>query len=336
MRRRLAWSVVAVLAAVAAGAEEPAQALARGKLEADLGHHAVAAEAFASVAGASQATAPERWEALVRLGVARRDADDAKGSVDAFEEALRTHGKDPDALRFLLQALGSALPGKERWDEVWNQVVVGVDRRVPERPRVSVAWPGIPFGLCPCSGAPVDLDLADADIQDVFRLFADTSGLNVVVHPGTMGRVTYRAKRVPWDEVLERILAPNGFAARIDGNVVEIGPPQKLGGELSFSAAAITLDIGRPANLGEKRPFTGAPISFDYQDKDLVETLREVAAHAHASVEVPEGVTGRVFFKLDEVPWDQAFDLLVRLNGLTWTRTGDVIRIEPPRRAPFR
>jgi type II secretory pathway component HofQ len=45
---------------------------------------------------------------------------------------------------------------------------------------------------------------------------------------------------------------------------------------------------------------------------------------------------GRVFFELDEVPWDQAFDLLVRLNGLTWTRTGDVIRVEPARRAPSR
>jgi type IV pilus assembly protein PilQ len=65
-------------------------------------------------------------------------------------------------------------------------------------------------------------------------------------------------------------------------------------------------------------------------------TLREVAAHAHASVEVPEGVMGRVTFMLDEVPWDQALDLLVRLNGLTWTRTGHVIRIEPPGRAPSR
>ena len=120
---------------------------------------------------------------------------------------------------------------------------------------------------------------------------------------------------MPWDEALERVLAPNGLVARLDGNVVEIGPPRKL---------------------GEKRSFTGAAISFDYQDKDLVETLREVAAHAHASVEVPEGVMGRVFFKLDDVPWDQAFDLLVRLNGLTWTRTGDVIRVEPPRRAPSR
>jgi hypothetical protein len=308
MKTRTAWVLAAALAAVVASAEEPAQALARGKLEADLGHHTVAAEAFASAAQSPQATAEQRWEALVRLGVARRDAGDAKGSVDAFEEAFRTHGKDPEALRFLLQALGSALPGKDRWEEVWKDVVVGVDRRVPERPQVRVVWPGIPFGLCPCSGSRVDLDFHDGDLQDVFRLFADISGLNVVVYPGTRGRVTYRAIQEPWDQVLDRLLAPNGLVARIDGNVLE---------------------IGRPANLGEKRPLTGAPISFDYKDKDLIEALHEVAARGHASVEVPEGVMGRVTFMLNDVPWDQAFDLLVRLNGLTWTRTGDVIRIEP-------
>jgi hypothetical protein len=315
MRRRLAWSVVAVLAAVAASAEDPAAALARGKLEADLGHHAVAADAFKSVAQGPEASGPQRWEALVRLGVARRDAGDASGSVDAFEEAYRSYGKDPEALRFLLDAVGSALPGRERWEEVWRQVTVDVDRRVAEHPEMRVTWPGLPFGLCPCSGAPITLDLEDGDLQDVFRVFADTTRLNVVVHPGVGGKVTYHGREVPWDEALERILAPNGLVARLDGNVLE---------------------IGRPPTFGEKASFTGDAISFDYKDKDLVETLREVAAHAHASVEVPEGVMGKVTFKLDEVPWDQAFDLLVRVNGLAWTRTGDVIRVEPQRRAPSR
>ena len=44
-------------------------------------------------------------------------------------------------------------------------------------------------------------------------------------------------------------------------------------------------------------------------------------------MELPEGVAGRVHFKLDEVPWDQAFDLLTRVNGLSWSRRGDVIRV---------
>jgi hypothetical protein len=321
MRRRLAWSVVAVLAAVAASAEDPAAALARGKLEADLGHQAVAAEAFASVAKEPGASGPQRWEALVRLGVARREAGDAGGSVDAFEEAYRSYGKDPEALRFLLEAVGSALPGRERWEEVWRQVTVDVDRRVAEHPEVRVTWPGLPFGLCPCSGAPITLDLEGADLQDVFRLFADISGLNVVVQPGTRGLVTYHASKVPWDEVLERLLAPNGLVAEVRGNVLRIGRPS---------------DVAPAREAGQTRTFTGAPISFAFEKKDLVEVLREIAAHGQATVEIPEGVTGWVTFRLNEVPWDQAFDLATRVNGLVWTRTGNVIRVEPQRREPSR
>jgi hypothetical protein len=301
------------VAASRAGSADPAQALTRGKLEADLGHHAAAAAAFAAVARAPEASVPQRWEALVRLGVARREAGDARGSVDAFEEALRTYGKDPEALRFLILAVGGALPGRERWQEIWTQVTLDFDRRVPERPEVRVVWPGIPFGLCPCSGDPVTLDFEDGDYQDIFRLFADISGLNVVVQPRVQGVVTYRASKEPWDEVLERLLAPNGFVARLQGNV---------------------LWIGRPSEAGEKRSFTGAPISFDFVSKDLVETLREIAAHGRARVEVPEGVGGRVTLKLVDVPWDQAFDVLALANSLTWTRPGDVIRVQFRRRNP--
>jgi len=306
MKRRVTWVVPFVLAAIAASAEEPAQALARGKLESDLGHPKVAAEAFASVARSPEATPQQRWESLVRLGVARRDAGDAVGSVSAFEDAFRRYGKDPEALRFLLLALGRAVPAQQRWEQVYRQVTLDVDRRVPERPVVRVFWPGVPVGLCPCSGVPVNLDFKDGNLQDVFRLFADVSGLNVVVQPGVHGRVDYRANGIAWDEVLERMLAPYGYVAQLEGNV---------------------LWIGRPGEAGPRRTFTGGPMSFEYTDKDLIEALREVAANGRASVELPQGVAGHVTFKLTEVPWDQAFDLLARVNGLTWTRAGDVIRV---------
>ena len=36
-------------------------------------------------------------------------------------------------------------------------------------------------------GTPISLDFKDGDLQDIFRLFADISGLNVVVNPGVSG-----------------------------------------------------------------------------------------------------------------------------------------------------
>jgi hypothetical protein len=295
---------LALLALLAVGPvpESPAEALTRGRLESDLGHHAVAATAFLAVTRSPEATTAERWEALVRLGAARRESGDAKGAVAAFEETWRTYGRDPEALRFLLQGMGSALPGAARWREIWPDVRLDFAAGNMS-PGVRALWPGATERLCPCSGAPIDVSYKDQDLQDVFRAMADTSRLNIVVQPGSQGTVTYEARQRPWDEVLESVLAANGLIARRTGNVVW---------------------IGRAAEASPHRSFTGKPISVEFRDAELKQVLREIAAHGPAEVEFPEGLSGRVWIKLDEVPWDQAFDLLVNVNGLVWTRRGNV------------
>jgi type II secretory pathway component GspD/PulD (secretin) len=289
-----------------AGAEDPSAALTRGKLEADLGHSETAAAAFSAVLETPEATTEQRWEALIRLAVTRREAGDVKGSVDALEEAWRKYGKDPGAVRLLVQAVGSPLPGLKRWQEISDLVRIDFDRSVPAKPTVRVVWPGVSPSLCPCKGHPVSFDFVDANLQDVFRMIADISGENVVVNPRVQGTVTIKVEDRPWDEVLERMLAPNGYIARHEGNVVY---------------------IMRPEDAPARRTFAGRPIDFDYQNADLLDVLREVAAHGGATVEIPEGVGGRVYFKLVHVPWDQAFDMVANTNGLTWTRDGDVIHV---------
>jgi len=48
-------------------------------------------------------------------------------------------------------------------------------------------------------GAPVDLDVVDADVQDVLRLLADTGDVSLVIADDVRGTVTLHVKRVPWD-----------------------------------------------------------------------------------------------------------------------------------------
>ena len=59
-------------------------------------------------------------------------------------------------------------------------------------------------------GTPISLDFKDGDLQDIFRLFSDISGLNVVVNPGVTGKVTLKLNEVPWGRALELILKTNG------------------------------------------------------------------------------------------------------------------------------
>jgi type II secretory pathway component HofQ len=278
--------------------------MARGKLASDLGRHAEAAALFRSVAESEDAPQSQRWEARVRLGTSLREAGDPAGSSRAFEQAWHGRPHDPEDIRFLIEALGSPTPGGERWEEVWSQVDVEFGEVGGPAPRV--VWPGVPADLCPRAGHAISLDFEDGNLQDIFRLFADITGFNVVVAPSTSGLATAQFEKRPWDQALCEILAPHGYVAQHVGNV---------------------LWIGRPEHASPRTTFSGRPIDVDFHDVDLIEALSRVAAEGGARVEAAPGIGGRVTIVLREVPWDQVFDVIVNVNGLTWTREGEVLSV---------
>jgi hypothetical protein len=332
---RVKWMAVAViLAAVAStvGAGDAASLMTQGKLDADMGRRADAAKAFEAVAGDETTPAGVRAEALVRLGLVRRDAGDEKGAYRAFARVWEGYREDPETVALLVQALGGALPGTERWSQIWRSVVVEIH---PEQGIARIEWPEVAapagpshaagpgpiHGAASPSGSPagfrsstspsaphdtMNLDFKDGDLQDVFRLFADFTGLNVVVHPGTQGRVTFRCKDMPWEEALGRILAPNGLAYAMNGPVLEIGAPDAL---------------------PHPREFRGKADDFDFKGVALEDALRQVADRGGRRLTAIPGLAGNVTLKLDGVPWDQAFDLVARVNGLDWKDDGKTIRV---------
>ncbi|HVT43164.1 MAG TPA: type IV pilus secretin PilQ [Thermoanaerobaculia bacterium] len=81
------------------------------------------------------------------------------------------------------------------------------------------------------TGEPIDLNLKDADIKDVLRLFAQLTGLNIAIDPQVSGTVTVDFAGVPWDQALELILRQNGLAFELDGNVMRIGTLARLSAE---------------------------------------------------------------------------------------------------------
>ncbi len=84
------------------------------------------------------------------------------------------------------------------------------------------------------TGKRISLNLVDADIKQVFRLFHEISGLNFVLHPKVDGRVTIVLDHVPWDQALDLILKNNGLEKVLEGNVVRIAPVQELASEAAL------------------------------------------------------------------------------------------------------
>lgn len=97
----------------------------------------------------------------------------------------------------------------------------------PQEPAPAAAAPeassyGTACGTQGDLGTPISLDFKDGDLQDIFRLFSDISGLNVVVNPGVTGKVTLKLNEVPWGRALELILKTNSLGCVLEGNVIRI------------------------------------------------------------------------------------------------------------------
>ena len=87
-------------------------------------------------------------------------------------------------------------------------------------------------------GEKISLDFQDADINDILRLIAEVSGLNVIAGGDVQGRVTTRMVDVPWDQALDVVLRINGLAQERDGNIIRIAPLDRFISERQERARA--------------------------------------------------------------------------------------------------
>jgi type IV pilus assembly protein PilQ len=78
---------------------------------------------------------------------------------------------------------------------------------------------------------------------------------------------------------------------------------------------------------GGPRVFTGEPISLNLKDADLKDVLRTFAELTGLNMAIDPGVGGSVTVDFQDVPWDQALDIILRQNSLTFTIEGNVMRI---------
>jgi len=80
-----------------------------------------------------------------------------------------------------------------------------------------------------------------------------------------------------------------------------------------------------PATSGPK--YTGEPISVNLKDVDLKDFFRLVHEISGLNVVLDPNVHGSLTIVLDDVPWDQALDIVLKNNDLARELDGNVLRI---------
>ncbi|HEV2721868.1 MAG TPA: type IV pilus secretin PilQ, partial [Thermoanaerobaculia bacterium] len=92
------------------------------------------------------------------------------------------------------------------------------------------------------------------------------------------------------------------------------------------NAAQTAAAGGRQLTPGE-RVYTGEPISLSLKDADLKDVIRTFANLTGLNIAVDPGVGGQVTVDFNDVPWDQALDIILRQQNLGYTLQGNVMRI---------
>ncbi|HTC39527.1 MAG TPA: type IV pilus secretin PilQ [Steroidobacteraceae bacterium] len=85
----------------------------------------------------------------------------------------------------------------------------------------------------------------------------------------------------------------------------------------------------RTAGAEEKKEYTGERLTLNFQDIDVRSVLQLLADTSGQNIVVSDSVSGNLTLRLQNVPWDQALDIVLRTKGLDKRRQDNVIIIGP-------
>lgn len=112
----------------------------------------------------------------------------------------------------------------------------------------------------------------------------------------------------------------------------------KVGGEydyLAYQADTTYVVAVKPLTrqeVEEKKKdfeFTGEKLSLNFQDIEVRAVLQLIADFTELNLVASDTVGGRITLRLQNVPWDQALDLILKTKGLDKRRIGNVLMVAP-------
>ena len=126
---------------------------------------------------------------------------------------------------------------------------------------------------------------------------------------------------------------PSSALAAFGGNNEPARPtPQQVAVQQAGQAASTVANSQAQAPTPTPPPvaggkYTGEPISVNLKDVDLKDFFRLIHEISGLNVVLDPAVHGSLTIVLDEVPWDQALDIVLQNNGLDKQLNGNVLRI---------
>lgn len=247
-----------------------------------------------------------------------------RGNGQLRYETLRLNNPD----RLVLDFSGTKLSGVAR-EVAGADPVRGVraGQFKPDVSRIVVDLAnGTPYNIHPGqSSITVDFGVSSAAAVEPK---AEEKEKDVAVTPLKAAAPVRRAKasqasapEVSSSNAVAALLLP----ANLTGDLM-LGSPAPPARPEPAAAPAAAAPAARPTARSQG-PYGGEPISVNFKDIDLKDFFRLIHEISGLNVVVDPAVAGKVTIVLDEVPWDQALDIVLRNNSLDKQLEGNVLRI---------
>lgn len=159
---------------------------------------------------------------------------------------------------------------------------------------------------------------------------------------GTTLQVSFKKTQLP--ETLRRRLDVVDFATpitsintRVDGDDVSMDiVPRGLWEHTAYQSDNQFIVEVRPVQAdpnklfqGTKAGYQGELISLNFQNIPLRELLHVFADITKFNIVISDTVAGNVSLRLNDVPWDQALEIVLEQKNLAMRKNGNILRIAP-------
>lgn len=154
--------------------------------------------------------------------------------------------------------------------------------------------------------------------------------------------LTFQQAELP--RALRRVLDVMDFATPIENITVQQKGSEaqfliKLRGHYNYMAyqtgQLLTLDVKpiteaeKEAQFKQKFPYSGKKLSLNFQNIDVRAILQIIAETTGLNLVTSDSVQGNVTLRLEQVPWDQALQLVMDSKGLASRQSGNVLLVAP-------
>lgn len=159
-------------------------------------------------------------------------------------------------------------------------------------------------------GGKISVDFKKANLPEALRVRLDVKDFATPVN-----YIRATQKGVGASIVIE----PSGFYDYL---------AYQSGSQLVISVKPLTQEE-KEKQTAERFAYTGEKLSLNFQDIDVRSVLQLIADFTDLNLVASDTVQGNITLRLQNVPWDQALELVLKTKGLDSRKVGNVLLVAP-------